>query len=102
MKPLSLLALLLAVTSASCGMSKGRSHRTTRNRFGVDMANQNAAVSLLRAKRKELLDQLDAVHKALAALGSLGVAFTTTPEGNPQEAAEKAASCEKVGVGGDP
>jgi hypothetical protein len=56
------------------------------------MVNLNDAVSLLSAKRKELLDQLDAVDKALAALSGLSVPFTTTPQGNLQEAAEKAAS----------
>ena len=64
-----------------------RSLRTTRCRIGVDMANLNDAVGLLRAKRKELLDQLDAVDKALAALNGLGVALTVTPEGPPQEEA---------------
>jgi hypothetical protein len=64
---------------------------TTWNRIGMDMVNLIDAVSL-RAKRKELLDQLDAVDNALAALGAPSVGFITTPEGSPQEAAAKPAS----------
>jgi hypothetical protein len=55
------------------------------------MVNLSDAVSLLRAKRKELSDQLDAVDKALAALGP-GISSTTRPEGNPQAAAGETAS----------
>jgi hypothetical protein len=51
------------------------------------MVSLSDAVSLLRAKRKELSDQLDAVDEALAALGSPGIASATRSEGNPQEAA---------------
>ena len=47
------------------------------------------AVSLLRAKRKELSDQLDAVDKALAALGGPGIASAF--ERNPQEAVAETA-----------
>src|SRR5260221_9818265 len=50
------------------------------------MVDFNDAVSLLRAKRQELLDQLNAVEKALAALGDVGLAVTSTSEANPQEA----------------
>lgn len=46
------------------------------------MVNLNDAVNLLRAKRKELSDQLDAVDKALAALGGPGIA-SQRPEQNP-------------------
>jgi hypothetical protein len=49
------------------------------------MVNLNDAVSLLRAKRSELLDQLQAVDNAIAALGGLSVAVTTTPDGRPAE-----------------
>ena len=61
----------------------------------MGMIDLNDAVSLLQAKRKELMDQLDAVDKALAALGSLalgsvGDAVTIAPEGNPQEVTERA------------
>ena len=73
------------------GEDEGRSHRTIRNRIGVGMVNLNDAVGLLRAKRQELLAQLDAVDKALAALSRLGVAVTATSEGNPQQATEEAA-----------
>jgi hypothetical protein len=58
----------------------------------VDVVKLIDGVSLLRAKRKELLDQLDAVDKALAALGEPNVAVTTTPERNLQEAVEQAAT----------
>ena len=48
------------------------------------MVNLSDAVRLLRAQRKELSDQLDAVDKALAALGEpRGV---PSSEGNPQGA----------------
>ena len=49
------------------------------------MVNLHDAVSLLLVKRSELLDQLQAVDNALAALGGLGVAVTTTPNGRPAE-----------------
>ena len=53
------------------------------------MVDLKDAVSLLRAKRKELIDQLDAVDKALSAL--IGVARTVTmaPDANPPEAPER-------------
>jgi hypothetical protein len=61
--------------------------QSTLNRIGVDMDNLSDAVSLLRAQRKELSDQLDAVDKALAALGERrGVPRSS--DGNPQEASE--------------
>ena len=46
----------------------------------------------LRAKRKELSDQLDAVDRALAALSGPGSAATTSRAGNSQEAAGQTAS----------
>ena len=52
------------------------------------MVNLHDAVSLLLVKRSELLDQLQAVDNALAALGGVGVADTTTPNGRPAEAEE--------------
>ena len=48
------------------------------------MVNLSDAVRLLRAQRKELSDQLDAVDKALAALGEPRGAATTGSDGNPQ------------------
>jgi hypothetical protein len=49
------------------------------------MVNLSDAVRLMRAQRKELSDQLDAVDKALAALGEpRGVPSTGSSEGNPQ------------------
>jgi len=59
---------------------------------GLGTINLNDVVSLLRAKRAELLELLDTVDKALAVVGSVGVAVTATPDGTPQETAEKAAS----------
>lgn len=56
------------------------------------MVSLSDAVSLLQTKRKELSDQLDAVDKALAALGSPLDASTTGPEENPQETVEETAS----------
>jgi hypothetical protein len=56
------------------------------------MVDFHDAVSLLRAKRQELLHQLNAVEKALAALGDAGLAVTSTAEANPQEATDTAAS----------
>ena len=47
------------------------------------MVNLSDAVRLLRAQRKELSDQLDAVDKALAALGEPRGVSTTGSEGNP-------------------
>jgi hypothetical protein len=51
------------------------------------MVNLSDAVRLLRAQRKELSDQLDAVDKALAALGEPRGVPRTGSEGNPQGAA---------------
>ena len=51
------------------------------------MVNLSDAVRLLRAQRKELSDQLDAVDKALAALGEPRGVPGTGSEGNPQGAA---------------
>ena len=51
------------------------------------MVNLSDAVRLLRAQRKELADQLDAVDRALAALGEpRGVRRPDSAEGNPQGA----------------
>jgi hypothetical protein len=46
----------------------------------------------LRARRKELSDQLDAVDRALAALTGPGSASTTSLDGNSQQAAGQTAS----------
>ncbi len=63
--------------------------QSTRNRIGVDMVNLSDAVKLLRAQRKELSDQLDAVDKALAALGEPRGVTRTGSEGNSQVAARE-------------
>ena len=47
------------------------------------MVNLSDAVRLLRAQRQELSDQLDAVDKALAALGEPRGVPGTRSEGNP-------------------
>ncbi len=52
------------------------------------MINLNDAVRQLRAKRQELLEQLEALDKALAALSGFDV--TSTAEEPPQEAMEEA------------
>ena len=51
------------------------------------MVNLSDAVRLLRAQRKELSDQLDAVDKALAALDEPRGVARTGSDGNPQAAA---------------
>ena len=51
------------------------------------MVNFSDAVRLLRAQRKELSDQLDAIDKALAALGEPHDVARTGSEGNPLAAA---------------
>ena len=51
------------------------------------MVNLSDAVRLLRAQRKELSDQLDAVDKGLAALGEPRGVRRTGSEGNSQVAA---------------
>ena len=53
------------------------------------MVDLKDAVSLLRAKRKELMDQLDAVDKALAALSGLAGTVTMAPDANHPEASEQ-------------
>jgi hypothetical protein len=53
------------------------------------MVDLNDAVGLLRAKRKELIDQLDAVDKALSALSGAAGTVTRAPEENPPEASER-------------
>jgi len=50
----------------------------------MDMANLRDAMRLLRAQRKELSDQLDAVDKALAALGEPHGGPTTDDGANPE------------------
>jgi hypothetical protein len=51
------------------------------------MVNFSDAVKLLRAQRQELSDQLDAVDKALAALGERRGVPGTGCEGNPEGSA---------------
>ena len=53
------------------------------------MVDLKDAVSLLRAKRKELLDQLDAVDKALSVLTGAAGTVTVAPEADPPEAPER-------------
>jgi len=50
------------------------------------MVNLSDAVSVLRVKRKQLSDQLDAIDQTLAAMVASG-ASTTRSEANPQETA---------------
>ena len=52
------------------------------------MVDLQDAVSLLRAKRKELTDQLDAVDKALAVLSGVAGTVTIAPDANPREPSE--------------
>jgi hypothetical protein len=52
------------------------------------MVDLKDAVSLLRAKRKELIDQLDAVDKALSALSGVASTVTMASEANPPEPPE--------------
>ncbi len=49
------------------------------------MVDLKDAVGLLRAKRKELIDQLDAVDKALSVLSGVAGTVTVSPEANPPE-----------------
>ena len=60
------------------------------------MIDLNDAVTLLQAKRKELVDQLDAVDKALAALRSVdgagSAAIPAAPAATPAPPAETAPS----------
>src|SRR6187455_2093792 len=49
------------------------------------MVELNDAVRLLRAKRQELIDQLDAVDKALSVLSGVAGPVTVAPEADPQE-----------------
>jgi hypothetical protein len=53
------------------------------------MVELNDAVSLLRAKRKELIDQLDAVDKALSVLSGVAGPDTVAPGADPQETSER-------------
>ena len=53
------------------------------------MVDLNDAVSLLRAKRKQLIDQVDAVDKALSVLSGVAGTVTMAPEANPPEAPEQ-------------
>ena len=50
------------------------------------MVDLKDAVSLLRTKRKELIDQLEAVDKALSVLSDVAGTVTMAPEANPPEA----------------
>jgi hypothetical protein len=50
------------------------------------MTDLHDAVNLLKAKRKELADQLDAVDKALAALTGVAGGDSETPEKTPAAA----------------
>ena len=52
------------------------------------MVDLRDAVGLLRAKRKELIDELDAVDKALSVLSGVGGTVTMAPAANPPEASE--------------
>src|SRR5687768_3046724 len=54
------------------------------------MIDLNDAVRLLQAKRKELVAELEAVDKALAALSGVGDTARRTPEGDHQEAIQRA------------
>ena len=56
------------------------------------MVNFSDAVKLLRAQRKEMSDQLDAVDKALAALGEPRGVPGTGAEGNPEGSAGETAT----------
>jgi len=53
------------------------------------MVDLKDAVSLLRAKRKELMDQLDAVDKALSVLSGVAGTVTMAPEADPPQAPER-------------
>ena len=53
------------------------------------MVDLKDAVSLLRAKRQELMDQLDAVDKALSVLSGVAGTVTMAPEAHPPEASER-------------
>ncbi len=57
------------------------------------MVRLNRIVSMLEEQRRELLDQLDAVDRAIAALGSAGTAAANTPPAeDPDAPAEHRAS----------
>jgi hypothetical protein len=56
------------------------------------MVKLNRTVRMLQAKREELLDQLDAVDKALAALNGAKIAVAEAPARNPRKATEEAGS----------
>jgi len=60
--------------------------QSSRNHIELNMVNLNDAVTLLRAQRKELADQLDAVDKALAALGEPRAVPSTASDENLQAA----------------
>ena len=53
------------------------------------MVDLKDAVSLLRAKRKELVDQLEAVDKALSVLTGVAGTVTVAHEADPPEAPER-------------
>ena len=56
------------------------------------MINQHDAVTLLKAKREELLNQLKAVDKALEALSDFGPPVAPAREAEPEEPEGEAAS----------
>lgn len=56
------------------------------------MAKLNRIVSMLEEQRRELLDQLDAVDKAIAALNGADKTVTETATARPHAAAEPTAS----------
>ena len=70
-----------------------RTHIAIWSRTGVSMINLTDAVSLLRAKRDELENQLKAVDQALAALSVLdvGAVPAPAPAPTPRDATEEAA-----------
>jgi len=69
------------------------------------MVDLKDAVSLLRAKRKELMEQLDAVDKALSVLSGVAGTVTVSPERvlpervSPETVAPEANSAEASEVG---
>ena len=56
------------------------------------MVKLNRIIRMLDEQRRELLDQLDAIDRAIAALDSAGTAAAETPPAEPDVPADKAAS----------
>ena len=56
------------------------------------MVTLNRILRMLQEQRRALLDQIDAVDKAIAALNSTGVAVANTQPGDPDVPAEEPAS----------